>query len=59
MFIIFNCDPKSVYYWRPCGLLNNLMVLSAANEGRLLVLNILILMKLLLTGDEFLNSVMS
>ena len=53
--INYDCDPKSVSYWRPCGPLNNLMVLSAVNEGRLLVVTILILMKLLLTGGELLN----
>ena len=57
MSINYDCDPKSVSYWRSCGLLNNLMVLSAVNEGRLLVVTIL--MKLLLTGGEFLNYFMS
>ena len=53
--INFDRDPKSDFYWMPCGLLNNLMVLSAVNEGRLLIVTILILMKLLLSGGEFLN----
>ena len=36
VFINYDCNLKSATYWRPCGLLNYLMVCSAVNEWRLL-----------------------
>ena len=36
VFINNDCNLKSFSYWRPCGLLNYLMVCSAVNEWRLL-----------------------